>query len=139
MGTATVAAGSADFDSSGLFTTILIGDGDVSYANDTWNNGGTNIESREVFKFGLGASDDIGAVTIANFRPGATAAVGGVWTDRLDFSQQDDVDSLEDLTFTNNGTDVIIDFVDPDLGSITLTGVGLLPNATDLVVASIVF
>ena len=139
MGTAMVDASDADFDSTGLFTTILIGDGDVTYENDLVN-GGANDESRELFMFGAGASDDVGMVTIDNFRPGATAAVDGVWTDRLDFSELDGVDSLDDITFTNDGTDVIIDFVDPDLGSITLTGVGAAyANATDLVVASIVF
>jgi hypothetical protein len=141
MGLATVDASDADFDSSGLYANIMIGDGDVMYSNDLIVNGAAlNDESREKFFFGSGTgSDDVGAVVIDNFRPGATGAVDGVWTDRLNFSMLDGVDSTNDVTFTNDGTDVIIDFVNPAYGSITLSGVGLLVNATDLVVASMEF
>ncbi|MRD47231.1 Calx-beta domain-containing protein [Caenimonas koreensis] len=140
-GTANVDASAADFDSTGKMVNILIGHGDVNYSNDLDTGSGTNDESRERFEFGYGTGTDVvGNVVIDNFRPGATAAVDGVWSDRIDFSHLDGVNSLEDITFAIVGNDVVIDFVDIDYGSITLTGVGAAyPNATDLVVASIVF
>ncbi len=151
-GQATVDASEADFDSSGAFNTIMLGAGDVMYYNDLVNSGsdsdGVTDESRELFVFGTGAEEGVGDVVIENFRPGAFAANVGpngdgydvVWSDRLNFSELDGVTSLEDLTFDVVGADVVIDFVDPDYGSITLVGVAAeYGNATDLVQASIQF
>ncbi|WP_048438195.1 Calx-beta domain-containing protein [Caenimonas sp. SL110] len=151
-GQATVDASEADFDSSGALNTIMLGAGDVMYYNDLVNSGsdsdGVTDESRELFVFGTGAEEGVGDVVIENFRPGAFAANVGpngdgydvVWSDRLNFSELDGVTSLEDMTFDVVGADVVIDFVDPDYGSITLVGVAAeYGNATDLVQASIQF
>jgi len=151
-GQSTIYASDADFDSSGAFNTIMLGAGDGTYYNDFVNSGSDSDdvtdESRELFVFGTGAEEGVGDVVIQNFRPGAFAANVGpngdgydvVWSDRLNFSELDGVTSLEDLTFDVVGDDVVIDFVDPDYGSITLVGVAAeYGNATDLVQASIQF
>jgi hypothetical protein len=104
---------------------------------------GTGLLNREVFTF---TGDDIGDVVIGGFNPGVwniVSPLNGFVTDRLDFSQFSAVTSLDDLIFTIDETgpvdNVVIDFADSDLGSITLVGVGEYDNAITLVQGSIMF
>uniref|UniRef100_UPI0025C510AF hypothetical protein n=1 Tax=Marivita sp. TaxID=2003365 RepID=UPI0025C510AF len=102
---------------------------------------GIGQSEREVFTF---TGDDIGEVILGGFNANGFDTAFGRDTDRLDFSQFAAVDGFEDLTFgidDDDGyfADVIIDFVDQDLGSIRLVGVGELENAISHVQDSILF
>jgi hypothetical protein len=101
---------------------------------------GTSNDASEVFQF---VGDTIGDIVIGGFNPEGFAGAYGNWTDRLDFSQFDGVNSVNDLTFSidynddgNDGwyDDVVIDFIDANLGSIRLVGVGRFDtNSEDVI------
>lgn len=104
---------------------------------------GRGLLEREIFTF---TGDDIGDVVIGGFNPGewnTVSPINSQVTDRLDFSQFEGVSSLDDLVFDIDDTgpfaNVVIDFKDDDLGSITLVGAGEYTNAIDLVQGSIIF
>ncbi len=109
----------ADFN-GGAGVTINIGNSDLYYENDLVGDG-----SKEVFQF---VGDDIGSIVISDFVAGQG--------DSLDFSQFAGVDNIDDLTYTEVGDDVVIEFDNVEYGSITLTGAGVLLSIADL--ASIV-
>ncbi len=122
-------------------------DGTVNFTtsgtNGTMVSDGLGLEEREIFSFMGG---EIGDVVIGGFNPGAwntVSPINGQITDRLDFSAFASVDSLDDMIFSieDGGpfANVEIDFVDADLGSITLVGVGEYDNAIALVQGSILF
>lgn len=127
----------------------VFGDGDGTNDFDTDGTDGTMISDglglteREIFTF---TGDEIGDVVIGGFNPGSWNSVSPInsqITDRLDFSEFIGVNSLDDMTFDIDDTgpfsNVVIDFVNDDLGSIILVGVGEYANAIDLVQDSIMF
>jgi hypothetical protein len=97
----------------------------LSIQNGTEASDGIGNVASEVFQF---TGDDIGHIVIGGFRPNGVAGLAGD-VDYLDFSQFAGVTQRSDLIFTiedNDGyfADLIIDFVDQDLGSVRLVGVG---------------
>lgn len=104
---------------------------------------GLGLEEREVFTF---TGEAIGEVVIGGFNPGqwnTVSPINSQITDRLDFSQFDSVNSLDDMIISIDDSgpvsNVIIDFTDDTLGDVTLVGVGDYDNAVQLVEGSVLF
>jgi hypothetical protein len=115
----------------------------TSGTDGTMVTDGRGLVEREIFTF---TGDDIGDVVIGGFIAGAWNQVSPAneqITDRLDFGQFAGVSSLDDMIFTIDDTgpvsNVVIDFVDQSLGSITLVGVGEYDDAITAVQSSILF
>jgi hypothetical protein len=132
----------SDDDSSNLYL------GEGQYIGEDWNGkegwyslgedlvlgedgtDGTGNAASEIFKF---VGDDIGDIVIGGFSP--NGFVENAEYDRLDFSSFLELDQASDLVIyiDRSGTgaddkgyfdDVVIDFVNQDLGSVRLVGVG---------------
>lgn len=104
---------------------------------------GLGLEEREVFTF---TGEAIGEVVIGGFNPGqwnTVSPINSQVTDRLDFSQFDSVNSLDDMIISIDDSgpvsNVFIDFTDETLGDVTLVGVGDYDNAVQLVEGSVLF
>lgn len=135
----------SDDDSSNLYLSE-VSEGD--YIGEDWNGNegwfslgedlvlgedgtdGTGNAASEIFKF---VGDDIGDIVIGGFSP--NGFVENAEYDRLDFSSFLELDQASDLVIyiDRSGTgaddkgyfdDVVIDFVNQDLGSVRLVGVG---------------